>query len=233
MVRINLSDSEKSAIRQIDTRTLDRLIDEAVMAEFLGPLYGLPLSSCGGDVSLKLNSFDRALQDLRKAKSAKNRADKSSWARRAGDDLSFAVSGMKSRLETEEREGQFFHVDDDMLWPHRLSESMQIRVPYRWRAAADDSWNLGSITFHHSVRPDPLSRLSTTARKPSKAKLEQERQDNLARTYEYLRMLAVSSVRDYLKDGGDGAQIPDTFKIREDSRGGLNNYSADFWRVHP
>jgi hypothetical protein len=41
-------------------------------------------------------------------------------------------------------------------------------------------------------------------------------------------------VRDYFRDGGDGAKIPETFQVTVDSYSrDLNNYSTQFWRQQP
>ncbi len=42
---------------------------------------------------------------------------------------------------------------------------------------------------------------------------------------------ALYSVRDYFRQGGDGAKIPESFRATVDSYSrGLNNYSTQFWR---
>ena len=43
-----------------------------------------------------------------------------------------------------------------------------------------------------------------------------------------MRDLALLSVRDFFRDGGNGADIPETFDATTD-RGSLNNSSLNFW----
>lgn len=230
---INLEDREKRAIAAIDKRELDRLIDEAITYEQHGKFSNLPLHDCGDYVSNKLRYFDGALADYRKAKSAKKREETLYLAQKAGRDLTFAVSQMKQRLEVEEREGQLFHVFDPSMPPFSLTENMRVRVSYRWRMSAEDDWNSGSILFKHKVRPrrDPYAAMQPKPkRKPSARKLAEDRENDLRREWEHLEQLAHWSVRDYFREGHDGAVIPDEFETKTDDRGHLNNFSADFWK---
>jgi len=62
--------------------------------------------------------------------------------------------------------------------------------------------------------------------------MQQKRQDQLFSEWEHLKRLALQSVQQYLKDGGDGAAIPETFQVVTDQHNGvLNNFSARFWLV--
>lgn len=76
--------------------------------------------------------------------------------------------------------------------------------------------------------------MPVSTRKPSAAKQEQELQNRLYQTWEHLMRGALYSVRDYFRDGGDGAKIPETFQVTVDSYSrDLNNYSTQFWRQQP
>jgi hypothetical protein len=105
-----------------------------------------------------------------------------------------------------------------------------VRVSYRWRRTIDDAWSYGSITFHHNFDPRPDFMVPVPTRKPSKAKQERDLQDQLYQTWEDLMRLGLYSVRDYFREGRDGAAIPDVFQAKPDSRSrGLNNFSTKFW----
>jgi hypothetical protein len=182
-------------------------------------------------VASRLRAFEQALAEHGKAKSAKKRAETKDRAQHAGSDLAHAVRQMKHRMETEEKEGQLFYVDDQIIWPYSFSEQLTVRVGYRWRHAIEDDWTHGSITFSHRVDLRPDYTMQTTKRKPGAAKLEQNRQDKLSHEWKHLMGLALHTIREYFRAGGDGNAIPPTFQATTDpySRG-LNNYSAQFWR---
>lgn len=137
-------------------------------------------------------------------------------------------------METEEKEGQLFYVDDQLVHPYSFSERLSVRVGYRWRRIIEDDWLEGSITFFHEVDSRPDYTIPATKRKPSAAKLQRDRQDKLSRTWVHLMELALHSVKEYFRLGGDGNTIPLTFQATTDpySRG-LNNYSVQFWREQP
>lgn len=234
MGEINIPRDQQTAITAIDARELDRLIDQAIREERSGELHRLPLAACGSHIGTKLHSFDRALAKHREAKAPRKRAETGDALRRAGHDLSFAVGAMKQRLETEQKDAQFFIVDDQIVPPYRFTTQMSVRVSYRWRRTIEDEWQWGSITFvhHHDPRPNYAEPVPT--RKPSAAKQEQELQNRLYQTWEHLMRGALYSVRDYFRDGGDGAKIPETFQVTVDSYSrDLNNYSTQFWRQQP
>lgn len=234
MGEINLTDSEKRALKAIDECKLDELIDQALQEEHSGALHRLPLSSCGPYVATKLHYFGESLREYRESRSARKREDKHSHARRAGSDLSFAVGSMKRRMETEEQDGQLFQIDDRIPWPYRFSKKLQVTVSYRWRGTIEDEWTYGSTTFRHEVRPQPVYALSRPKRKSSAAKQAQDLHDELSRTWEHLKRLALYSVRDYFRDGGDGSKIPESFQaIADPHTQGLNNFSAKFWHEKP
>lgn len=67
-------------------------------------------------------------------------------------------------------------------------------------------------------------------RKPSAAKLEEQRQDTLYSHWDHLRALALHSVREFLKAGGDGLTIPEKFEAKPGRTDRyLNNFSCNFW----
>lgn len=231
MVEINIPESEISALKAIDERELDRLIDRAIQDEALGDLHRLPLSSCGAYVNSALRSFGEALKRYRESKSAKKREETRSGAVRAGNKLSFAVMGMKRRMETEEQEGKFFLVDDNVLWPYTFNRKMQVTIGYRWRRTVEDEWQFGNITFEHEVNPRPIYQPNPPKRKPSAAKRAQQLQTELASIWEHFMRQALYSVRDFFREGGVGSDIPDRFRaITDPYDGHLNNHSTTFWK---
>lgn len=223
--------SDADALRTIDLRELERLVDEAILQSRSGELHSLRLASCGQYVSGRLYRFDQAIIAHNKAKAVKKRAETSADVRRTGMDLVDAVRDMKRRMEEEAQEQQLFHVDDVITTPYRFTPRMEVRVSYRWRSSADNAWNFSSITFQHEVDMRPDYTLSVPKRKPSRAKQEDELQGKLYRIWDHLRSSALYSVREYLKSGRDRAAIPETFEATTDSYSrGLNNYSTQFWR---
>lgn len=230
MVEINMSRDEQDALRAVDIDLLDKLIDRCMDDERSGAVYELRLISCGPYVAQKLWDFERALAEYGKAKANKKRTETRLDLLRAGSDLVHAVQMMKGRVETEQNEGALFYVDDQIISPSRFSEILTVRVSYRWRRSIEDSWTYGSITFSHNTHsyPDYVPPLS---KRKSSPKLEQPRQDKLYREWDHLRSLALCSVRDFFRNGGDASAIPPSFSAKPDPySGGLNNYSADFWR---
>lgn len=231
MGKINISCDEQVAIKAIDAGELDKLIDKAIQSEQSGDLHRLCLNRCGTYVSTKLHDFDQALARHQSAKSARKREETEDDLRRAGIELSFAFSEMKGRMATELAEAEFFRVDDQIMPPYRLNENMRVRVDYRWRQTIEVEWLRGSITFIHKQDPLPCFTAPAPRRKPSAAKQKQEFQERLYQTWEQLMRSALYSVRDYFREGGDGAKIPETFQVTVDSyTRGLNNYSTQFWR---
>ncbi len=234
MVEINIPHDQQVAIAAINASDLDRLIEQAIQEERSGDLHRLALANCGSYIATKLHSFDRALAKHREAKAQRKRAETGDALRRAAHDLSFAVGAMKQRLETEQKEGQRFSVEDQIMPPHRFSKHLSVRVSYRWRRTVNDEWRFGSITFVHDVDLRPDYTAPAPKRKPSAAKQEQDLQTRLHQTWEHLVRGALYSVRDYFREGGDGDKIPDTFQATVDSHSrGLNNYSTQFWRQQP
>jgi len=234
MGEINIIRDEQNALKSVDANELARLIDQAVREERLDDLHRLPLTSCGSYVATKLHYFEQALAKHRLAKAPRKRAETENTLRRAGSDLSFAFGAMKSRMEAEEKEGQHFYVDDQIVPPHRFGERLTVRVGYKWRQSVDEEWRYSSITFVHDVDLRPNYTVTAPKRKPSAAKQKQDLQNRLYQTWQDLMRGALYSVRDYFREGGDGDNIPDTFQATVDSHSrGLNNYSTQFWRQQP
>ncbi|TYL85942.1 hypothetical protein [Bradyrhizobium cytisi] len=231
MGEINIPRDHQNALAVIDTNELNRLIENAIREERSGDLHRLPLASCGPYVARQLHHFEQALTKHCQAKAPRKCAETENTLRRAGSDLSFAVEAMKRRMETEQKEGQLFYVDDQIVPPYHFDSRLSVRVSYRWRRAVDDEWTSGSITFVHEVDLRPDYTMPVPKRKPSAAKQEQDRQTKLYETWQHLMRGALYSVRDYFREGGDGDKIPQTFQATVDSHTrGLNNYSTRFWR---
>lgn len=231
MGEINISRDEQDALRAVNTDVLDKLISQGVYERRIGNLHLLNLASCGPYVASQLRAFEQALVEHGKAKSANKLAETKEGVRHAGSDLADAVRQMKHRVETEENEGQLFYVDDQIIWPDSFSEQLTVRVSYRWRRAIEDDWTYGDIAFYHRVDSWPDYVMSTTKRKASASILKQALQAKLSREWKQLMGLALHSVREYFRAGGDGSTIPPTFQAVADSYSrGLNNHSADFWR---
>lgn len=223
--------NEASALKEIDLRELEKRVDEAIWQSRSGELHALRLASCGEYVSGRLARFDRAILAHNKAKAAKKRDETSADLRRAGRDLVYAVREMRDRLENEERERTLFEVDDVVYTPQTFTPRLEVRIGYRWRETADESWTHGAITFQHEVDMRPDYTAPAPKRKPPRWKQEEEAQDRLYRTWDHLRSSALHSIREYLKSGRDRAKIPATFTATTDSHSrGLNNYSTQFWR---
>ncbi|CVI64224.1 MULTISPECIES: hypothetical protein [Agrobacterium] len=230
MGEINLTEREIDAIKAVDEHELGRLIDQSVMEARTGNLSRLRLSDCGPYVVNKLYYFERALGRYRDAKSAKKIEETHSYAVRTGSELRRAVGQMKGRMETEERQRLYWHVDDNVYWPSHFTNDLSVTISYRWRKAVEDGWSFGNITFRHKAVLRPFYLQPQPKRKPSKAKQEEIRQNELSSTWQHLMRTALYTLRDYFESGGDGNQIPETFTAVPDQSGYLNNFSARFWR---
>ncbi|CAI1581430.1 hypothetical protein [Serratia fonticola] len=229
MSEINIPRGERDALKAIDIDVLDKLVEQCFYDEQVGALRVLRLEACGPNVASKFRGYEKALADHRKAKAAKKRAETEYSARRARSDLADAIQRMKYRAETEEKEEQFFYVDDRIMPPHRFSDRIDVPVRYQWRKTIEDEWVYGSITFSHDVDLRPDYAILLSGRKPSATKQEQERQEKLYREWDYLKGLGLYAVKEYFKAGYDGAKIPQTFQAIPDSyTRGLNNHSAQF-----
>lgn len=231
MSGLYLSRGERAALASIDGDALRELIAEAIASARPGGLHGLRLTSCGPYVAERLRRFERDLGYYASAKSAQKRSDTRTQAHRAGSELAWAVCDMQSRMTDEDRELARFRIDDIIPSPRTFRKRIELRVGFSWRRSDDDEWRYGSIVFGHRVdvrrdytRPPPK-------RKPSAAKQEEERQDELYRAWEHLRTLALNAVREFFQQGGDGAAIPASFEARAGTHSRhLDNFSCDFWR---
>ncbi|HHP5407113.1 TPA: hypothetical protein ACSCX2_004037 [Aeromonas veronii] len=232
MSEIKIPRDECDALKAVETDLLDKLIEQCLYDEVPDALRDLQLEYCGPYVSSHFRQYANALAEYRNAKAAKKRSDTQSRARRAGNYLASAVQQMKRQVEIQESEQQFFDIDDLIREPYQFSERMSVRVSYRWRKTLQDEWASGSITFFHHAHLQPDYAMPRQNRKPSAARLAQDRQDKLFSEWEHLKKLGLQSVKQYFKEGGDGSAIPQEFQVVTDSYSRiLNNYSTDFWRV--
>lgn len=226
-----LNEHERSALASIDGDALHKLIDEAVWSGRSSALHVLRLASCGAHVAGRLRRFERDLDSYAKAKSAQKRNDTRERANDAGADLVRAVREMQARMVEEEKELERFRIDDLITPPSLLRERIEVRVSFQWRDTAADGWRSSSITFSQKVDLSPDYTRPQPKRKPSAREQAEARQDELYRHWEHLRMLAIHSVREYLKKGGDGTAIPRLFEARAGAHSRyLNNFGCDFWR---
>lgn len=231
MIMINLSEREQEAIAALDGQDIDRLIREAILTGRSGEL-GQRLYSCGTHIGSRLRFFEQALGRHHAARSAKKRAQTESEVRHDGYGLSGAVAAMLNRVREDREHAERFFVEDRILTPLRFHKRVDVTVGFRWRPAAGAAWEYGSITFEHEPDLRPVPGVSVPKRKPSAAQQERRLQEELYATWEHLRISALCSVRDYLKEGRDGALIPRTFRATVDRHTRhLNNYSTRFW--HP
>jgi|LNFM01.1.fsa_nt_gb hypothetical protein len=230
MGEINLSREEQVAFAALDLVKIDSMIEKAVQYESATDLRQA-LSRCGPFVAQKLRYFEKALEAHRKAKAARKREQTAYDVRKDASDLKWAVWAMHDRMETERKNEELFHVEDNIFWPRIFSPNLSVRIAYRWRRTVEDDWNQGAITFTHQVDTRPSYLLPRPRKKLSPAKQKEALQEGLAMDWQHLMRLGLYSVRDYLEAGHDGSEIPETFEAVADGRSrGLNNYSCDFWR---
>lgn len=231
MGEINIPRDRQAALSALDVGAVGRIIDDGIRTEHPGDLY-LRLSNCGPYIANRLYAFEQDLVRYRQAKSAKKRQETRYDAERAGRELKGAVDAMRARLARELKFAELFLIDDMVMPPFRFSERMSVAVHYRWRRNVEDPWTDGTITFTHQVDPrlDILRPAPAAKRKPSAAKQEEARQQALGQIWEDLMKRALYSVRDFFQEGGDGAEIPKTYKatVGAYSRD-LNNDSTKFW----
>lgn len=229
MGELNIPTAEIDALNAINADVLREHIDQCLRERRSFFDRTLRLDSCGAYVGSRLRAFDQALAAYANAKSAKKFAETEYDARKAGGDLEHAVQQMKARAATQQQEGQLFVVDDHVIPPFGFSEQLNVRVSYRWRADLETEWQYGTITFSHThiSRPDYLA--PAPARKLSRSKQEQQRQEELSQQWEHLKSLGLHAVRDHFRRGGNGAMIPQAVKAKTDAyTQGLNNFSAAF-----
>lgn len=184
---INIPPNEQDALRRTDTEALRALIEQCLRDERHFALRELPLHECGLFVATKRHVFERALETYSKAKSFKKRADTLYDARSAGNTLLYAVQEMQHRMATEAEEGERFYIDDLITPPYSLSTHLSVRVSYRWRPSPAEAWVSGSITFLYDVDLRTAYTRPPPSRKPSAAKLAEERRERLHSEWEHLK----------------------------------------------
>lgn len=232
MGELYLSVQEQDALTGLDLAAVDMRIKAAIATRDTGPLRELALERCGDYVAAQARAFERAVRELGGARTDKKVLATREVARRAGSDLSFAVDHSRQRLATQLAERDLFVIDDTIPTPFRLDERLRVRVHYQWRPSNADSWRFGSIEFTYAVPPEPLWHVQPTSRRPSTAARERERQEQLLRVWDHLRRQALESVQAFFRKGHDPTTIPAVFEARPSPHGGgLDNYSADFWRT--
>lgn len=230
MSEINLPPEQQERIKAVEVDRLYKLVDQTLYDGGTGALRELHLESCGAYIAEQLRIYDRALSGYAKAKSAKKRAETEMDARRAGSALISAVNQMQSRVETEEKEGQFFFVDDHVMQPFGINNNLSVSIRFHWRTNVIDPWVYGDIKFIHQHSPTPSYMAYPPKRKLSAAAESRERESELYRVWDQLRQSALHSVKEFFQKGGHGADIPATFKARVNSYGGgLDNHSLRFW----
>ncbi|MGP0171277.1 hypothetical protein ACSVIJ_05265 [Pseudomonas sp. NCHU5208] len=231
MGELNLSRLEIDAITAIQPDDLDRKLEECFQDGDTQRLHTLGLLRCGPYLSTQLRAFERALSEFMHAKAPRKLEETEERARRAASNLEHAVLQMKHRAETEQKEEQLFHVDDNIIPPSYLTEQLSVDIGYRWRPAPDAQWIFGHLTITHRAQLEPDFALTGTRRN---AKREQDRHDQLYREWEHLMRVSLHSLKEFFREGGDGAQVPKTFQARVDSHTRrLNNHSAQFWSEQP
>lgn len=230
MSEINIPPREAEALKAVDLSLLRASINQCLQDERADTLRPLRLEDCGLYVANKLHEFRRCLDEYRVAKAASKRASTAERARRAGDGLTHAVEQMLGRLRIEEEESEFFRIFDHIYVPHEFDENISISVGFMWRPSLGDEWRRGSVTFSHRVSLRPDYAQAGAKRKKTAAQKRIDRQEELFQTWDYLKMLCLTSVREFFRAGGNGADVPEAFQIRVDPlTGSLNNFSADFW----
>lgn len=225
-----LSQHEMMAIKAIDVGEVERRVDEALDEGRPTALYGLHLSGSGSHISTRLHRYERDLASYARAKAAAKRAETRGRAWSSGRDLLYAVHDMKRHVEEQEKEVQLLQINDQITPPYSFRDRVEVRVGYQWRPTTEDAWRFGAITFFHNVDMRPDYTRPQPKRKLSAPKLEEHRQETLFGYWDHLRTLALHSVREFLKLGGDGSTIPEEFEARPARTDRhLNNFSCDFW----
>lgn len=229
MSYINLPPNQQREIAAIDVSALRAALDKCERDELITPIYTLGLSGCGEFIAAEYRAFEQALAAYSKAKAHAKREQTRADVLRAGSNLVHAVEQMQERVRTEQEQAQLFVVDDQILAPSRFSSPLKITVCYQWRPSSDAQWAYGQVTFVHEFTPLPDYTQPLPKRKLGAAKAASDLQDKLYREWEYLKMQALCAVRDFLRDGGDGTDIPESFVVRASQYGGgLNNFSCRF-----
>lgn len=230
MSEINLPPEQQECIKAVDIDRLYKLVDQSLYNEEPSALRELCLEACGEYIAAQLRAFERALSVHAKAKSAKKRAGTETDVRRAGGALISSVQQMRERVETEEKEGHLFFVDDHVMQPFCSSNNLSVSISFRWRVKTSDPWVYGNAKFTHQYSPTPPYHSYPPKRKQSTADEVRKRETEVYREWDHLRRLALHSVKDFFKQGGSGDDIPAQFNAKPGScGGGLNNHSLRFW----
>ena len=224
---MNLGKNEQRAIEELDRGALHKAIAEAIDGDNLTALRDLQLHNLGSYVLSAERQLETKLDKKRKAKSAKKVALADYEVRRAGLTLESAIDQMKERAKREREDGQYFYVEDHIIEPLTLRPNMTISVSYRWRTDKDKDWMYGRVSFNHTYDAS-RHQAAVAERKLNSRKQEEELQELLRQEWRYLHNLAIFSVRDFFREGGDGSDIPTSFDAVPD-RGSLNNFSLKFW----
>lgn len=231
MVEINIPNTVRDVLKTLDLEQLATLIAQIVSDGRPGATHILGLEGCGPYVTSCRRIFEQALTEHSKAKSSATRQRTESNVRSTADKLMDSIRQMISRLEIEEKESSFFYIEDRILPPSRFSENLIVRINFQWRSEENNDWRFGSICYRYTANFDSGLESCQVVGKLSAARKEQDRQGLLCREWEHLAQLALSSLREYFRKGGDGARIPSSFQVlNERYDRGLNNFSADFWR---
>lgn len=226
---LNIPRNEQEALKKVDLEDLRKRIRQCINEEKSYGLRDLRLDVCGFSVITQIGIFERALEQYCQSKMPKKRAETLHTAERAGRALIDIISNLQEQVQTQQRERLLFYVEDQIMPPGRFSNKISVQIRYQWRKAPEDNWNSGSITFSHDVKPQYDFMAQQPTRKLSAAREEQERQDSLYKEWEYLKGMALFSVREYFRNGGDGKMIPDEIKAVVDQyTKQLNNFSTRF-----
>lgn len=230
---INLSREEKRAISAIDQANLNKIIDRVISTGQADELYELQLSSCGPYVAEKYRILQQDLFDLARAKSSRKREEAHESVWRSAHRLSDAVTEMRHRMETEEKEDQFFRVDDHIMPPITPRPNIRFSVRYKWRKGVDDEWNHGSIEFTHTVVIRPDYSAPVRKRKPSAREQREQQERAYFDAWERVTRDALHYVHEYLQKGNDPHLIPASFAVKVGTSGYLDNFSTKFWNDNP
>ncbi|MCG8910272.1 MULTISPECIES: hypothetical protein [Pseudomonas] len=230
MGEINTSRFEREALKALNMTELRKQVDNLVHSGQSGQLHGLGLTECGQFVGTNLHAFERALLEHRQAKSPTKRDRTMDSLLRAGRNLIHAVEERRRVVEEEEHDSMLFTVDDMVDKPTFFSQKLTVRVSYSWRAEREAKWMIGSIDFIYECDRVPSAEALAAGQKKGMARAKRERQVALQSEWNFLRRSALFSVRDYFKNGGNGAEIPKTYEVRKHPHGSvISHRSTDFW----
>ncbi|MDF3608377.1 hypothetical protein PE067_20855 [Paracoccus sp. DMF-8] len=225
---ITLNANELEAIESLDGRALRDAVHEVTASRSTTALRRLELHRLGHYVSRAESRISTALIELGKAKSSAKVLRLERDLSDARWDLISAVDQMKARAEEEKQDANRFRILDRIMEPPILRPDMSVTVSYSWRPAGEENWRYGSIGFRHRHVASFYHQAGSEHRKPSPRQREREEEEALLQVWFHLRDLALFSVRDFFRDGGDGASIPEEFTAVTE-RGSLNNFSLRFW----